>query len=92
MEHGQDDIGGEGTADGDLVFQMVLAFEDFGKADVLVHWFEPFLDVLVLVLVEVLEFFRLGGFFVEDDGAVAIAFSGGVSSDEVDLALGLQLA
>ena len=92
MKHGECKVCDEGTADGYLVFEMILALEDFGKADVLIDRFEPFLDIFILVLVEILEFLCFGGFFAEGDGTVAIAFSGGVGSDQIDLALGLQLA
>ena len=91
LEHGEEEVGGEGAADGDLVFEMVGAGEDFGIVDVVVDWFEPFLDVGVLRFVEVLELFGFVGGFVEGEGAVAVAFSGGVGSDEVDFAVGFDL-
>ena len=91
LKDGEEEVGGEGAAHGDLVFEMVGAGEDFGVVDVVVNWFEPFLDVGVLVLVEVLELFGFVGGFVEGEGAVAVAFSGGVGADEVDFAVGFDL-
>ncbi len=92
MEHGEEEVGGEGAADGDLVFELVGAGEDFGVVDVVVDRFEPFLDVGVLGFVEVLELFGFVGGFVEGEGAVAVAFSGGVGTYEIDLAVGFELA
>ena len=91
LEHGEEEIGGKGAADGDLVFELVGAGEDFGVVDVVVDRFEPFLDVGVLGFVEVLELFGFVGGFVEGEGTVAVAFSGGVGADEVDLAVGFDL-
>ena len=90
MEDGEEEVGGEGAADGDLVFEVVGAGEDFGVVDVVVDGFEPFLDVGILRFVEVLELFGFVGGFVEGEGAVAVAFAGGVGADEVDLAVGFD--
>ena len=87
LENGEEEVGGEGAADGDLVFEVVGAGKDFGVVDVVVDWFEPFLDVGVLRFVEVLELFGFVGGFVEGEGTVAVAFAGGVGADEVDLAV-----
>ena len=90
LEYGEEEVGGEGAADGDLVFEVVGAGEDFGVVDVVVDWFEPFLDVGVLCFVEVLELFGFVGGFVEGEGAVAVAFAGGVGADETDFAVGFD--
>lgn len=90
LEHGEEEVGGEGAADGDLVFELVGAGEDFGVVDVVVDWLEPFLDIGVLRFVEVLELFGFMGGFVEGEGTVAVAFSGGVGADEVDFAVGFD--
>lgn len=91
MKDGEEEVGGEGATDGDLVFEVVRSGEDFGVVDVVVDWLEPLLDVGVLRFVEVLEFFGLVGGFVEGEGAVAVAFAGGVGADEVDFAVGFDL-
>ncbi len=70
---------------------MVLPLEDLGLSNMLVYWHQPFGDVLVLVLVEILEFLRLVGFFVESNGTVTVSLSGGVGAYEVDFAVRLQL-
>ena len=90
LEDGEEDVGGEGAANGDLVSEVVGAGEDFGVVDVVVDWFEPFLDVGILGLVEVLELFGFVGGFVEGEGAVAVAFAGGVGADEVYFAVSLD--
>ena len=90
MEDGEEEVGGEGATDGDLVFEVVGAGEDFGVVDVVVDGFEPLLDVGVLRFVEVLELFGFVGGFVEGEGSVAVTFSGGVGADEVDLAVGFD--
>ena len=90
LEDGEEEVGGEGAADGDLVSEVVGAGEDFGVVDVVVDWFEPFLDVGVLCFVEVLELFGFVGGFIEGEGAVAVAFPGGVGADEVDFAVGFD--
>ena len=92
MEDGKEDVGGEGALDCYLVFQLVLAFEFLGQADVLVDGLEPAFYILILCFVEVLEFLCFVGFFVEGEGAIAIAFAGCVGADEVKFVAGLPLA
>ena len=91
LEAGEDDVGGEGAVDGDFELEVVFAVELFGESDVFVYGAEPALYVLVLGLVEALDFFCFGGGFVGGDGAEAIAFAGGVGADEVEFAGGFEL-
>ena len=90
LEDGEDEVGGEGAADGDLVFEVVLAVEFFGGADMLVDGLEPAVDAFILVFIEVLQLFGFVGGVVEGDGTVAIAFARGVGPDEVDFVAGLE--
>ena len=57
----------------------------------LVDRLEPFLNVLVLVLVKVLELLGLVRFFVQGDRTVAIPFPRGIRTYCLDLAVGLEL-
>lgn len=77
--------------DGDLKFQLILAFELLGEADVLVYGAKPALDVIILSLVEVLEVLGFCSGLVGGDGAEAVSFAGGIGADEVDLAGSLEL-
>ena len=57
----------------------------------LVDGLEPFLDIVVLILIEVLEFLGLVGFFVQSDRTVAISFPRGICTYCLNLAVGLEL-
>ena len=83
MERREDEVCGEGTADRNLDFKVVVPFEFFGVVDMLVDGLEPALDVLVLSLVEGLDVAGFRGGFIGGDGAEAVAFSRGVSTDEI---------
>ena len=70
---------------------MVGPFEDLSQPDMLVDGLEPFVDVLVLIFVEVLELLGLVRFFVQGDGTVAIPFPGRIRTYGLDLTDGLEL-
>ena len=91
LDDSKEQIGSERASDGDLVFEMVGALEYLGEPDMLVDGLEPFLDVLILVLVEVLELLGLVGFFVQGDGTIAISFPRGVGAYCLNLTVGLEL-
>ena len=57
----------------------------------LIDRLEPFLNILVLILVEVLELLGLVGFFVQSDRTVAISFPRCICTYCLDLAFGLEL-
>ncbi len=71
---------------------MVLSLENLSLSDMLVDGLEPFLDVLVLVLVEILQLLRPVRFFVEGDGTVAISLPRGIGAYEIYLTIGLELS
>ena len=70
---------------------MILALEDFGLTDVLIHRLKPFLNVFVLILIEILQLLRFVGFFIECDWTIAISFPRGIGTYKIDLAIALQL-
>lgn len=55
----------------------------------LVNRFEPAMDAIILVLVEVLQLLGLIGGMIEGDGTVAISFPGSVGTNEFQLAASL---
>ena len=57
----------------------------------LVNRLEPFVDVLVLIFVKVLELLGLARFFVQGDRTVAISFPRGIRTYGLDLSVGLEL-
>ena len=89
LENGEEQIGGERTFYRYLVFQVVFTFEDFGLSNVFVHWLQPFFNILVLVLVEILQLLGLVGFFAEGDGTVAVSLPGRVRTEMFDFTFGL---
>lgn len=91
LEAGEADVGSEGTLDGDLELEMVLAIELFGESNMLVYGSKPAFDILILGFIEALHFFGFGRGFVGGDGAEAIAFAGSVGANEVELAGGFEL-
>ena len=69
--------------DSDFEFQLIIAFELFGVANMLVYGLEPALDVFILGLVEGLKVAGFCGGFIGGNGAIAVTFAGGVGTDEV---------
>ena len=91
MDDSKEQVGYERASDGDLVLEMVCALEDLSEPDMLVDGLEPFLNILILILVEVLELLGLVSFFVQGDGTIAISFTRGISPYCLNLAVGLEL-
>ena len=52
---------------------------------------KPFLNVLVLIFVEVLELLGLMRFFVQRNWTVAVSLPGGIRTYRLDLTVGLEL-
>ena len=70
---------------------MVFPLEDFSQPYVLVDGLEPFLDIFILILIEVLKFLSLVRLFVQSDRTVAISFPRGICTYCLDLAVGFEL-
>ena len=82
LEDGENDVGGEGAYDGDFVLEVVGIVLLFRCASVIVHGLEKPFDVLILCLVELLQFTRIARLFVQTDGSTAISFPRGVGANE----------
>ena len=91
MQDSEKEIGDERASHSDLVLEMILPFEDFGQPYMLVDGLEPFLDILVLILVEVLKLLSLVRFFVQSYGTVAVSFPRGICTYCLNFAVGLEL-
>ena len=70
---------------------MVRTLEDLGQSYVFIDRLEPFLDVLVLSFVEVLELLGLVRFFIQRNWTVAVSLPGRVRTYSLNLTVGLEL-
>lgn len=90
LQDGKNDVRREGSHDRDLVFQMVCIALFFGCTPVVVDRLQQALNVLVLRLVEFLEFARIPRLAVQRDGSAAVALARGVGANQGHFALGLD--
>ena len=70
---------------------MVSPFENLGQSYVFVDRLEPFLNVLVLGFIEVLELLGLVRFFVQGNWTVPVSLPGRIRTYCLDLTVGLEL-
>ena len=73
-----------------LKFEVVISFKLLRVADMLFHWLEPALNVLVLGFVKGLQAAGFASSFICSDGTKAVAFPGVGCTEEIQLRCGFQ--
>ena len=85
MERCEDEVRGERTMYRNLKLEVVISFKLLRVTDMLFHGLEPALNVLVLGLVKGLQAAGFASSSVCSNRTKAVAFSGVVSTEEVQL-------